>query len=655
MRPGRHPLAALAALAAPARPEAGHDEAELAALADAWREEPGRLGAGLRRACRERGERALLFVDQFEELFTLGAAPDERAAFLACLEGAADDASSPLRVAIALRADFLDRLADERRFVAELPRGLVLLAPPERSGLREALGRPVEAAGYRFESEALVDRMLASLEGARCPLPLLQFTASKLWDARDRERRLLTEASYDDLGGVEGALAAHADATLAALSSRERRLARDALVRLVTPERTRQAATLAELRGLAPEADDAAALARALGLLVDARLLALASGAGDDDTNVELVHESLIERWPTLRRWLDGSAHDAPFLARLRAASQQWGAGSETEGLLWREGAALEARAWYERRRATPEGERAALGAREGRFVEAVVALSERAQQRRRRAIAVSAAALVVIAFTVSLLAVRARSEAARARSEAARARDEARRTRNATRLAVAREKQADPTTVIALVRELEPPDLPRDWTTIADEARRGYVASAVMTHDGMPRDVAWSPDGQRIVSRHSGGQVMYVWRADGAGLPAPLQGHEGPIKSMKWSPDGQHIVSASEDKTVRVFRTDGKASPLILRGHEDAATSASWAPTADALSARQETRRCASFAPTARASRSFCAGTRRPSTRRRGAPMGRASPARRMTTPFASSAPTDRQRRSSCAATRGP
>ena len=59
----------------------------------------------------------------------------------------------------------------------------------------------------------------------------------------------------------------------------------------------------------------------------------------------------------------------------------------------------------------------------------------------------------------MSHLAIRADQQATRADQEAARAQAEALQARNATRMATARELQADPTTVLANLREVEPPD----------------------------------------------------------------------------------------------------------------------------------------------------------------------------------------------------
>jgi len=69
---------------------------------------------------------------------------------------------------------------EERHFIAEVTRGLCFLLPMGRDGLRAALTRPLLAAGYRFENEAMVEAMVGGLEQTKSPLPLLQFTAAKL-------------------------------------------------------------------------------------------------------------------------------------------------------------------------------------------------------------------------------------------------------------------------------------------------------------------------------------------------------------------------------------------------------------------------------------------------------------------------------------------
>ncbi|WP_437931546.1 protein kinase [Sorangium sp. So ce291] len=602
LRPGRRPLSALvdvlaqvaeaestraatagsgAITSSPELPD--HDE-----LAATLRAQPGHLGARLRARCRREGKkrRILLFVDQFEELYTLGATPEERAAFVACLEGAADDASSPLRVLLAIRSDFLDRMAEDRNLMTDVTRGLWFLPPMGREGLRDALTRPIEAAGYRFETAEMVEHMLGTLESTPSPLPLLQFTAAKLWEARDRARRLLTQGSYDQLGGVAGALSAHADAVLSAFSVREQRLARAVLLRLVTPERTRAVVSLDELREIAQEGEGSAAdaIVQVAQHLAGARLLLIEPGG--EGATVELVHESLIERWAKLKQWLTEGEHDAQFLARLRAAAEQWEANGRAEGLLWHDRAAEDARAWYERRRAAHGAAwRAGLGARDERYLRAVVALVARARRLRRRLVIGVTATLGAIAIIVSFLAISARQEATRAErqatradQEAARAQADARRARNATRMAAARELQADPTAALALLREIEPPDVPRGWASFTRSVLYGGVALEVFRHPDSVSYATYSPDGKRIVTTSSDNAVR-LWNADGTGEPLVLRGHEGAVSSAAFSPDGKRILTASRDKTARVWNADGKGEPLVLRGHESEVTSAAFSP----------------------------------------------------------------------------
>jgi ABC-type multidrug transport system fused ATPase/permease subunit len=346
------------------------------------KQEPGYAGAALRAFARKSHRNVLLFVDQFDELYTQVADAAERLTFTLCLSSIADDATSPTRVVLSLRSDFLDRVAEDRRFMNELGQGLFLLAAPQRAGLSEALVQPAEMAGYRFESQEIIDDMLAHLESTQGALPLLQFAASKLWEARDSARRLLTTASYKAFGGIAGAMAAHADTVLP---------------RLVTPERTRALVSLDELQ---EATRDAEAVEQLVNQLVKARLLMVQTSAGV--ATVELVHESLITGWPLLRRWLDEGREDQAFREQLRTAARQWESRGRAQGLLWTGEPLEEARLWRARHPAElPEKDQA--------FLDAAFALATRAQ-RVRRAVVVGTIGLLagmVVVGAVALVQVR--------------------------------------------------------------------------------------------------------------------------------------------------------------------------------------------------------------------------------------------------------
>ena len=167
LRPGRQPIAALASIVQRLTTRSNTDlevqNEEHHQLAHRLRSEPGFMGSLLRQRARQLGGDILLFVDQFEELYTLVPDQDERRAFTAALTGIADDTAAPLRVVVSMRSDFLDRISEDPRFMDELSRGFVFLSSPDRAALREALVAPIEMVGHNFESSAMIEDMLDAL------------------------------------------------------------------------------------------------------------------------------------------------------------------------------------------------------------------------------------------------------------------------------------------------------------------------------------------------------------------------------------------------------------------------------------------------------------------------------------------------------------
>jgi hypothetical protein len=332
LRPGRVPVHRLANVLEDATGQDG--SALMAQLVEA----PGLFGATLRTAALRRNANILVVVDQLEELFTLCDSDQVRRMFLAALLGAADDPTSPVRVVLSMRADFLDRLAGHQHVLAELSRGMFFLTAPDQDNLRETLVRPAELAGYAFESPQIVEDML-QVATSRGALPLLSFAAMRLWDARDRKRKLLTVSAYEQMGGVGGAFARHADQVASAVPPQSQPLLRAIMTRLVTPEGTRAVVDHRELVSLA---GDRRELERILDQLVQARLIQLHTDPAQGAT-VEIVHEMLITEWPTLVRWLEDGKAVRAFQHELRQAAKQWHARGKPGDLVWRGATAQEA------------------------------------------------------------------------------------------------------------------------------------------------------------------------------------------------------------------------------------------------------------------------------------------------------------------------
>nr|MBA2543940.1 serine/threonine-protein kinase PknK [Deltaproteobacteria bacterium] len=217
-RPGPTPLANLCARIATL--EVRLEPAKI--LAD-----PSVLGSSLRTRARAEGTSLLIVIDQFEELFTLCRDPAEQDAYATALIQAARLDDETVRVVITLRDDFLVRAAQLAAFRERLAASLQLLTTPVASDLLRILVEPARRAGYEFEDAKLPKQMVDEVENQPAALALLSFTAYQLWQFRDREFHQLPRKAYKALGGVGGALAQHAEATLAAMSGAEQKIVRE--------------------------------------------------------------------------------------------------------------------------------------------------------------------------------------------------------------------------------------------------------------------------------------------------------------------------------------------------------------------------------------------------------------------------------------------
>ncbi len=128
------------------------------------------------------------------------------------------------------------------------------------------------------------------------------------------------------------------------------------------------------------------------------------------------------------------------------------------------------------------------------------------------------------------------------------------------------RERREQATPGFAWLRSLRPPPI-----------HLGTAQLAVLRgHEGPVKSIAYSPDGQRIVSGSSD-KMVRVWDVLSGAELAIMRGHEDYVNSVTFSSDGQHILSGSEDRTVRVWDAERCTALMVLRGHEDAVESATY------------------------------------------------------------------------------
>ena len=191
-----------------------------------------------RKADRPLEARLLVVVDQMEELFTRDRLDEPgRARYVAALAALARSGSAA--VVCTMRSEFFARCAEFPELVMlKAGQGQLDLLPPTFAEIGQMIRYPARDAALRWgkdpdqPGQALDDMLQEAAWRDPKALPLLQFTLNELF--RRRDGRILTREAYSALGGLEGALVNHAEATLAALPP-EVQAALPALLRRSSP------------------------------------------------------------------------------------------------------------------------------------------------------------------------------------------------------------------------------------------------------------------------------------------------------------------------------------------------------------------------------------------------------------------------------------
>ena len=508
----------------------------------------------------------VIFIDQFEEVFTLCEDESERQSFIRLIAEEMNDTERKSRMIIALRGDFLNRCAnypDVLNLINHIPTTTYIVKSLGIEELPEAMEKPAELHGVKFE-RGLVLHIAQDVAGQPGALPLLQYALKELWrvciEKPESPEPLLTKKGYDEIGGVQGALENRANVIYQSLSEGDRIFVRKLFMELVQlgegKEVTRRRVDWERLRELA---DSPEQLERVIGLLAGSqqRLIIV------DENTVEVVHEALLSQWKLLSGWIEEDRENIRISRRLEIACQEWKEtfGKSDEALLT--GARLaEVEEWEKRVQPHLTGDmreflRKSVGRRDRQIQEKV----EQERKRTRFAIAslIAVTGLTILTGTAWINAERDQIIALSQASEAK---------------FILNRDSLDP-----LVEALKAGTRLKqiDWVPGNKEVRQQVMETLtqavywvrerdrLQAHNDAVQSVSFSRDGTMLASAGYDNTVK-LWNVEGNPKKPISLPHNEPVFSVSFSPDSKTIASASFDKTVKLWNRDGtpKGSPLL-------------------------------------------------------------------------------------------
>jgi WD40 repeat protein len=518
----------------------------------------------------------ILVIDQLEELFTVpGIGPGERSIFIRVLAGLAR--SGAVWVVATVRADFWHRLAE----ISQLTQlcqgdGRIDVSTPSPAELAEMIRKPAEAAGLSFEvhprSGLGLDALLAE-DAAAAPgvLPLLSFTLEALYenDVTKMHGRMLMQATYESLGGLEGAIAKRANETVAALAEAAQKALPRALRALATVSSDTNQAPVARVTPLTnfPPGSDVRAVIDAL---TAARLLVATSDGATP--MVRVAHEALISRWKLANDQLAADRRDLETRVLIERQQARWDSAIEGDKhkLLLHDPDLANARDLDRR-----WGDELSGKLRE--FIASSDAAAKAAIRRRwmiAALVMICLATLAAASFGAFYAAQLQRNNALIAQSQfLARDAKQAVNAGDSTLGALL--------AVAALPKKLQNPDRPfvKDAEYALEDAYANRRELKILQgHSQTVWSVNFSRDGTRLVTA-SDDRTARIWDVATGKTIAVLRDHTAAVTYAAFSPDAMRVVTTSEDGTARLWNAKTGSVIGILKGHRDIISFAAFSP----------------------------------------------------------------------------
>lgn len=270
-------------------------------------------------------ERALLVVDQFEEVFTLRTPETAQRfdAFVANLLELAAKVGTRHRIVVTFRKDREGDLANNAALQELYFKNQFIVSAMLPGQLRDAIEKPAEHVGLKFD-DGVVEELVKGFTGDEAALPLLQFCLVELWNRKERNRVRMQD--YRALGDPKYAMATVADDVYAGFAEQDRKATRTLFLALAkhvqAHEYVRDRRVREHLWGVAGNKQTVDYVLEEL----EKRRLLRVTRSGDDrakDT-VEVAHEALLRNWTKFTKWASEEAEPLRQRAFITDMAERW-------------------------------------------------------------------------------------------------------------------------------------------------------------------------------------------------------------------------------------------------------------------------------------------------------------------------------------------
>ncbi len=446
-------------------------------------------------------QKILLVVDQFEELFRYstmsagGTKSKEVSEFVEKIVSSVNNTGSEIYTIITMRSDFIGECAHYQGLTQLINNSNYLVPHMDRENYKQAIEGPVKYAGASIEPK-LVETILDHIGDRTDQLPVLQHALMRTWtywQELDEPERPVSNIDYESVGTMSDAMSRHANEAFEELDPKGKEVC-EKMFKSITEKGTdnkgvRHPSSVKTIKSVVQcKSEELFKVVEKFRIPSRSFITPRQNIPLNEDSIIDLSHESLMRLWDRLKAWVDEEAAAVQMYLRLSEASAMYQQGKTS---LWRPPDLQLAINWRDQHKPTlawaqrydPAFERAMVYLRtsEKEYIEeeeSKIRLQKR-QMRRAKIIAMILGTAAIISLGFMLFAFVQRIEAERASKLAEQRRLQAQREQfradSSAKVATIKEAEA----VIQKNKADSSANVAIEQRNIANDQRRNAVRSA--------------------------------------------------------------------------------------------------------------------------------------------------------------------------------
>jgi|WetSurMetagenome_2_1015567.scaffolds.fasta_scaffold01722_6 WD40 repeat protein len=291
-------------------------------------------------------ERVLIIIDQFDDLFRYNKlGKDDNALvsnskFVDSIVKAVLQPPDNTYFVFTMRSDFIGACSHFQGLSQLINSSNYMVPRMIKENFREAIEGPIKLRGAKIETD-LVETLILDIGDRSDQLPVLQHTMMRIWDQwqeLDEPDRPINKNDYNTVGTYQNALSQHAEEAYEELNNRGKVIC-ELMFKSITEKGSDNKGlrhplhirTIKYVAGCTSE--ELFDVVEKFRIPSRAFVTVLQNEVLNDDSVIDISHESIIPLWDRLRKWVDEEAASVQMYMRLSESSAMYQQGKTS---LWR-------------------------------------------------------------------------------------------------------------------------------------------------------------------------------------------------------------------------------------------------------------------------------------------------------------------------------